>query len=58
MTVDRMDLIAAAPSTAGTTATSGDQSIITGPNARPILSVPKRCAEKSTNRMTTAMGIT
>jgi len=46
--------IEATPSNAITT----NHSSMTGPNARPIFSVPKRCAENSTNRMTTAMGIT
>ena len=35
-----------------------NHSIITGPNARPIFSVPKRCAPKSTRSTMTAMGMT
>ena len=35
-----------------------NQSIITGPNARPIFSVPNLCAVNKHRRMTTAIGMT
>ena len=35
-----------------------NQTIMTGPNARPIFSVPKRCPPNKTRRMTTAIGMT
>ena len=40
------------PSTASTT----NQTTMTGPNSRPTRCVPKRCAENSTARMTMPIG--
>ncbi len=35
-----------------------NHSSITGPNARPMLSVPNRCAANNTTRMATVIGMT
>lgn len=44
----------AAPSSASTT----NQTIMTGPNARPITAVPQRCTANSTVRITSPSGTT